>query len=168
MKILTGGRISGSVRDIRGGYSCVCFSEAPISAIGQVLARQDSGIRYGPYGFMFSKDYLFEQGARPVLYQTEEEYALLPEELQYKHVKLELARDPKVDWSCEREWRQKADYLNLDIRRTTLILPTRVDMEEFIHQYQMSMREIGNSFLGTFPQVLWHFIILEDLGFVIC
>src|SRR6185436_13387898 len=63
--------LKGNNGHIRGGYKCICFTEAPISALGQILFNGHGEIRYSPYGFMFKKDYLFQHGARPVIYQPE-------------------------------------------------------------------------------------------------
>lgn len=154
------GTSSGKCRD----YKYVCFSEAPISAIGRIIAASKKEIRYEPYGFMFSKAYLFKIGARPVLYQTDEEYELLPDELKYKHVSFDLNMQDQTDWMWEREWRLKAGELKLDYKSTTLILPNRTILEEIISQYQNNMHALSTR-IGVFPQDPWHFIALEDLGF---
>jgi len=167
LEILKSKSLKGTNTDIRGRHKCICFSEAPISSLGQIIARKSREFRYAPYGFMFSKEYLFSLGARPVLYQTEEEYKLLPEDFQYKHVKFDLSQEPKIDWTWEREWRLKMDELRLDIRRTTVILPNRSIMEELISQYQIQFRTLSTRAFGLFPQIDWHFIILDDLGFTL-
>lgn len=41
---------------IRGGYKCVCFSEAPISKLGAILAEPSiHGMPYAPFGVMLAK-----------------------------------------------------------------------------------------------------------------
>jgi len=167
IQILSQKTILGTNTNIKGSYNCICFSEAPISSIGQIIARKTGEIKYKPYGFMFSKEYLFKLGARPVLYQTEEEYNSLPEELKYKHVIFDLSESKKIDWTWEREWRLKTDKLILDPKKTTVIIPNRITRSEIISEYQSSMRFLSTRLHGPFPQIEWHFIVLEDLGFTI-
>jgi hypothetical protein len=87
ISILQKGKLLGGKGDIRSGYECVCFSEAPISKIAIFLSdRSHNDIRYRPYGVIVKKDWLYEKGGRPVIYQTENEYHILPEEMRYRHV----------------------------------------------------------------------------------
>ncbi|NOZ35874.1 MAG: hypothetical protein GXO80_11320 [Chlorobi bacterium] len=118
-KILNEKKILGSIDNIRGKSRCVCFSETPISAIGQIIVQEDDRFKYGPYGFMFTKKNLFDLGARPVIYQPESDFGILPEELKYRHVRFEIE---KTDYTWEREWRMKTDFINLDSSNVTLIV----------------------------------------------
>jgi hypothetical protein len=78
-KIFDDGKLLGGTGHIRGNYTCVCFSEAPISVLSQVLSNPSAhGMRYAPFGVMVHKKWLFEQGGRPVIYQAEDEFELLP------------------------------------------------------------------------------------------
>src|SRR2546427_12661114 len=71
---------------IRGGYRCVCFSEAPISKLGAILAQPSiHGMPYAPFGVMLSKTTLFCAGGRPVIYQPEAEFEMLHESQRYRH-----------------------------------------------------------------------------------
>ncbi len=72
--------IYGSNNMIKGGYKCVCFSEAPLPCITNGLNNNQNYTKYSPFGIMTSKKWLFSIGGRPVIYQTEEEYNLLVEE----------------------------------------------------------------------------------------
>src|SRR5438445_703190 len=102
--IIQSGRLRGGNGHIRGGYNCVCFSEAPISVLAQILARNSvDGMRYAPLGVMVKKTWLFLAGGRPVIYQPEAEFELLDEQQRYRHVRYEPDRD--IDHTWEREWR---------------------------------------------------------------
>lgn len=166
-QILNTKKLTGTNTNIRSKQNCVCFSEAPISSIGRIIASNRDEIRYAPYGFMFSKEYLFKLGARPVIYQTEEEYGLLPMELQYKHVAFNIISEKVIDWTWEREWRLQNDYIILDPKKVTLIIPKRIDLDNIIVLDQSRKRAISTRTFGPFPQTDWHFIVLEDLGFSI-
>jgi hypothetical protein len=53
---------------------------------------------------MVRKDWLNARGGRPVTYQPEDEFGLLPPELHYRHVRLDQPGGDK-DYSLVREWR---------------------------------------------------------------
>ena len=156
----------GGSTDVKGPFKCICFTEAPITSLAQVIARQTNEMRYSPYGFMFSKEYLFSLGARPVIYEPDEEYEELPDKVKYRHVRFDLTNDKKVDWTWEREWRLKIDEFKISPKDLTLIVPTRKEINELIAKYQENKRSAGYTrAFGSFPQIEWHFIALEDLGF---
>src|SRR5205823_2668492 len=67
--ILTERNLIAGTGMIKGQYKCVCFTEAPIGKLPQIFAAHDKTlVRYAPYGFMFSKTWLYGKGARPVIY----------------------------------------------------------------------------------------------------
>ncbi|MDD2540339.1 MAG: hypothetical protein PHH28_04760 [Desulfuromonadaceae bacterium] len=66
--------------------------------------------RYEPYGIAVRKDWLFQRNGRPVIYQPDSEYPLLPPQLQWRHVRYE---PPNVDFTWEREWRVQCDELQI-------------------------------------------------------
>lgn len=135
-KIASEGRFLGSDGFIKGGYRCVCFTEAPIAEIPTIvrLAREAADIslhpRYEPYGVAVPKEWLFARGGRPVIYQSEDEYVQLPEDVRYRHVRYEPGN---VDFTWEREWRIKADELALDPKFTLFILPTAEEVFDFMY-----------------------------------
>jgi hypothetical protein len=164
-KILSDKKLLGSSKNIRGGHSCICFSETPISAIGQIIAQNDDKFHYGRFGFIFSKIDLFKIGARPVIYQPDSDYDLLPKELQYRHVRYELE---KTDWTWEREWRIQTDSLSLDSDKVTLMVPDRKftdDLKNKIHEGNISTNtSMGFKFI-KYDKFEWHIIALSDLGY---
>lgn len=135
-KIASEGRLLGGSGFIKGGHHCVCFTETPISEIPTVLRLakriEEAGLRprYEPYGVAVRKEWLFAQGGRPVIYQPDSEYDLLPPELRYRHVRYEPGA---VDFTWEREWRIKANELKLDPKQTLFILPTADEAFDFAY-----------------------------------
>jgi len=106
---------------IKGSQPCVCFSEAPLSALQDGLIHPAKfKQKYAPFGFMVRKDWLFEQGGRPVIYQSDSEFHLLPESMQWRHVRYE---PPKIDFTWEREWRIKREELPIDPDDVKLVFP---------------------------------------------
>lgn len=157
-KLLAGNRC------IRGGYNCICFSEAPLAVLANMLAGQSS--RYAPFGFMVDKSWLFSIGGRPVIYQPDVEFEMLPEELRYRHVRYEP--DNGVDFTWEREWRLRADHLELDPAKVTIVVPNREVVDYYQNKHwraqqgaALLMGSDGGLFVEPFK---WHFVVLEDLG----
>jgi hypothetical protein len=106
-----------------GPYACVAFSEVPLALAAKLLpTAQDFGINYAPVGFAFDRTWLFEQGARPVIYQSAAEAELLPIAQRYRHVTLDIERG--IDFTWKREWRLPADQLRIDPRYCHTIVPT--------------------------------------------
>ena len=167
INILRSGHIRGGNGFIRGGYTCVCFSEAPISVLSQILANPSvHGMRYAPFGVMVSKLWLFRQGGRPAIYQPEAEYELLHEEQRYRHVRYEPDRGIDLTW--EREWRLKTAQLDLDPGETTFVVPTRAWEKRFMEEHAGDQQGLalllGESAALAIEPFPWHFVVLEDLG----
>lgn len=167
LEILKSRQLLGSVRDIRGGYRCICFSEAPLAKLATVLASTaQSEMRYKPFGVMVAKRWLFDKGARPVIYQPDAEYELLSEQQRYRHVRYEPGR---VDYTWEREWRIRADAIALDPDQVTFVVPTRAWERWMLKKYAKSQRAMNITLQGLAPTepFAWHFAVLEDMGVAI-
>lgn len=164
-------KLVGAQGMIRGQYRCVCFTEAPLDSIASSLAASWNHGRYSPFGFMFDKDWLFGRGARPAIYQSPEEYDLLPESHRWRHVTYspDLGSN-RVDFTWEREWRLKTDALALDPTVATLVVPNmawrdrlllRLQTEEdlLVRQYSQIMDPmLAEQYRGSFRwpvHVLW-------------
>ena len=116
-------RLLGTGSRIRGGYCCVCFSEAPLSSLSGGLVNERYYSRYSPFGILVSKNWLFARGGRPVIYQTEDEYQLLPESLRWRHMRYDIREDVEnVDFAWEREWRLPVAALEFDNLVATLVV----------------------------------------------
>ena len=124
-QILRERQLIGSGRWIRGGHRCVCFTEAPIAELASVFALGGSSAetnpRYEPYGVAVRKEWLFERGGRPVIYQTDAERVSLPQGLQWRHARYE---PPHIDFTWEREWRLCTDILKLEPQDTLVVVRT--------------------------------------------
>ena len=89
-------KILGANGFVKGAFDCICFTEAPY------IEFHKQKHRYKRYDVMVSKEWVFNRGGRPVIYQPENEYHLLPDCLKWRHVSFD---PPKVDFTWEREWR---------------------------------------------------------------
>lgn len=163
LAIYNSGTLLGSDRDVRGGFKCICFSEAPLTAIAQSIASSDSSVRYAPFGVMISKKWLFKNGGRPVIYQPESDYEQLNESNQYRHVRYDPINGP--DYSWEREWRIRTDELKIDPLEATFIVPTRAWAKRFIDKHTTHAVLISSIVeMPVSSKMKQHFIALEDLG----
>jgi hypothetical protein len=51
------------------------------------------------FGLMFEKNWIFDRGGRPVIYQPESELDLLPENLRWRDVRFEPTGDKVIDFT---------------------------------------------------------------------
>lgn len=129
MTIVMEGRLLGGNGHIKGLYDCVCFTEAPTGTFHEVVGK------YKPFGIRVSKKWLYEQGGRPVIYQSDSEYDALPEQFRWRHVRYEPTLDQPVDFTWEREWRLRAEELEIGPENSRIIVPGEEWVEELARQY---------------------------------
>ena len=123
--ILTQRKLFGTARNIRGGYRCVCFSEAPLGTLAGGLVNERYYSSYSPFGLLVSKRWLFGLGGRPVIYQTEEEYHALPPSHRWRHVRYDIREGKEnIDFTWEREWRILIDCLEVNPGVAYVIVPS--------------------------------------------
>ncbi len=168
-KILREGFLKGSSGFIRGNHQCVCFTEAPISEVAALFKlasymRENDRPRYEPYGIAVRKEWLFSQGGRPVIYQSDAEYENLSEELKWRHARYEPNNG--IDFTWEREWRIRTSSLTLDPKHTLVVVPT-VD-EAFCIMYENSVLEAidwdESSPSGVYHKPRWLSVSLDFFG----
>lgn len=121
--IIREGRLIAGNRMIRGGYRCVSFTEAPIAAFAPAFVSQFPFTRYSQFGLMFEKNWIYERGGRPVIYQPDSDFHLLPEDLRWRHVRFEPIGEQVVDWTWEREWRILCDELAFAPAEAAIVVP---------------------------------------------
>ncbi len=128
--------LRGGTGMIRGAFRCVCFTEAPIRQLSDVFRRSAAKpLRFQPYGVLLGKDYLFARGGRPVIYQPDADFDLLPDQLKYRHVRYDPVSDPQIDFTWEREWRVRADAFSLDSERCTLVVANADDRNALVAEH---------------------------------
>jgi len=115
---------------------------------------------------MVDKSWLYQQGGRPVIYQSDEEYYQLPDSHKYRHKVYDPLKG--IDFTWEREWRIHTNELILDPSETTVIVPNRGWVENFKQEHIdsiesdiMIFKKDAWMMIDKYP---WHFIALEDLG----
>lgn len=169
-KIVNQQRLVGGNGFIKGGYRCVCFSEAPLPYLADVFRREQGfTVRYQPFGVLVPKAWLFNLGARPVIYQSESEFDLLPESIRYRHVRYEPAADRPIDFTWEREWRLHSDALDLNHHACGLVLPSQAYLSALKQAYEQDQ---FNDWMRIFDQISawqmveafrWRVVVLDEL-----
>ena len=134
--ILAEGRLLGGSGNIKGGYRCVCFTEAPLEMLPKGFVNSTAFGRYSPFGVMFDKRWLFANGGRPAIYESDDEFATLPEALRWRHVRYELSSTPAIDFAWEREWRACTDELHFNPDVATIVVPSRDWYEALLAEHQ--------------------------------
>lgn len=132
LSILSSQKILGSNNMIRGEFNCVCFSESPIESIPQGLINADNYSKYSPFGILVSKEWLFHQGGRPVIYQPVEEYEQLSDNNRWRHVTYNPTCNPPVDFTWEREWRIQTNELHINPEYCSIVVPDRSWVEHLM------------------------------------
>jgi hypothetical protein len=165
--IVTERRLRGSNKNIRGGHLVVCFSEAPVDILARMFSGGGRSFRYRPFGIMVRKDWLFALGGRPVIYQPDDDYKLLPEPLQFRHVRFDEPGSAK-DFTFEREWRICTESLILEPTNCTLVVPDREwdyrlrrDHDRHDMDCARAMKRHPFTRITNFD---WHVLALGDLG----
>ena len=135
--------------------------------LAKMFTNSGHPFRYRPFGIMVPKRWLFDLGGRPAIYEPETEFTLLPEALQYRHVRLDEPGSDK-DFTFEREWRIAAEMLSLDPQICTLIVPDR-DRDYRLRDEHAERDGRGAAAAGFGPftrmsEYEWHVLALGDLG----
>ena len=163
--------LQGSDADIRGGYRCVSFIEAPVKQLRDVFRwSTERDAMFQPYGVLLGKDYLFALGGRPVIYQPDSDYDQLPDLQRYRHMRYDPLADPPVDFSWQREWRLRADTLPLEPERCCIVVASEADRAALLHEHEEQEEErlealvsapgasLADQFAESFP---WPVISLD-------
>ena len=119
-KIINEKCLLGGSETIKGRYPCVCFSEAPLTELSGGLVNPRLYSKYSPFGILVHKEWLFQNGGRPVIYGADDEFAALPESHRWRHMRYE---PPEIDFTWEREWRVSRDRLEFDKGTASIVVP---------------------------------------------
>lgn len=106
-KIAHQGVLHGNTTNVVGQRRVICFSESPT---GEFIKEK---YFFTSYGVSIRKDWFFEEGGRPVIYQPREEHKLIAPSLHWKLVTYNPLEDNWADWTWQREWRIEAHELEL-------------------------------------------------------
>lgn len=158
IEIAKSGVILGGSGYIKGGYRCVCLTEAPLPAVAGELLNDGSFTRYSPFGIVLPKEHVFDHGGRPVIYQTDGEFEQLPEAARWRHVRYDPTAEPPVDFTWEREWRVQCDALAISPAEAVIVLPN----PEWLNRFQTAWHADEEIQLESYATILDH-LVLEQM-----
>ncbi|HAT4435667.1 TPA: hypothetical protein I9287_002145 [Legionella pneumophila] len=165
LSIIDDNQIYGSNNNIKGSFSCICFTEAPAKYF------DFSKTRYKPFGISIPKTEIFKLGGRPVIYQTDKEYELLGDEIKWRHVRFDPCGNPSIDFTWEREWRIKAECIDLPDTKTTIAVPNNTwvygiceefDSREWL-RYQYEVMGYGEDLARPPNSIQYEIITIDDI-----
>lgn len=140
-KILADEKILAGNYMIKGDFKCICFTEAPIGCLFQNSNEKACNTkyfnRYSPFGFHFSKQYIYKQGGRHVIYSDEDDYDKLPEDLKWRYVRYNPLINKDFTW--EREWRLHKNELIVDKNSVKLVFPNKEWIDRFVHEHELEL-----------------------------
>lgn len=151
------------------GQPCVCFTEAPIQefnsvfSLVEIAASEKERPRYEPYGIGVSKKWLFAQGGRPVIYDHQDAFDSIPEDQRFRFVLYDPGKG--VDFTWEREWRIKTDYLRLDPREALVVVPTSDEAFELVYEFADMEADGDWDSPGFYHKPKWLAVSLDIFGF---
>lgn len=169
VEILQSGKIVGSTTVsgyIKGSTPAACFMDVPLGSLKYVLkkAQTKTGFpRYEPYGILISKSWAYEEGARPVLYLSEDEQTSklkVPTKELWRVVRFEGVADSTIGWLHEREWRAKG---NFQLPPTMLAVLVKSPAEA--QKLQTQMMKNPKAFKATSLSVLPLRIVCQGLPY---
>ena len=146
-KILSEGRLCGT-SEWSNGEDCVCFTESPIQELNAVFslanlaATEAERPRYEPYGIAVTKEWLFCQGGRPVIYDDPGSLADLPERIKYRFVPYDPGEG--LDYTWEREWRVPTKSLVLDPNHTLVVVPSADEAFQYVYDFAEMVPDYDN------------------------
>ncbi len=174
-KILREGVLNGFGKWTKG-IPCVCFTEAPIQefasifALSEIAASKKQRPRYEPYGIAVTKEWLFNQGGRPVIYEHESDMSSFDgsQKQQYRLVPY----DPRSgkDFTWEREWRVSTSALKIDPEHAFIIVPTAKEAFDLVYDFSDTEPEPGDGSTGEVvtgfytPKKRWVAVSLDLFG----
>lgn len=142
VKILKDKKLKGSTTEsgfIVGSRRAVCFQETPLYSLSENIIYEEEleeksknpKVRYRPFGLSFDKQYIYEKGGRPVIYdKTREAKEYLPSNQYWRIVPYDLSDDDKIiDWTHEREWRVP-DNVKFTLNMISVIVESYDDYKE--------------------------------------
>ena len=109
----------------------ICFTERPLIMCDDLMAyfKKFPKPMYKPYGIGMRRDTLYKMGARPVIYGTPDEGAILPDTLKWRFLQMDV---DLYDYSWLREWRypsSELDFSKFNPDDVIVVTPTKEDEE---------------------------------------
>jgi hypothetical protein len=123
--------ISDNAIEDKKSRGVLCFTEAPLVSLPEMfrLFEKYSNPMYAPYGVAVRKNFLFQQGGRPVIYGSKNEINELSKNILWRFEEY----SPEIkDFTWLREWRIKEAKLELDSENFFIITKTKSELYDLM------------------------------------
>ena len=132
----------------------ICFSASPLTSIGrffEVIVNRTRKPMYQPYGIGFSRDILVRNfGAKNVIYFDESESKLIPNELKWRALPLNV---DYYDFEYLREWRIKGnefDFREFPKENLIVVAPDLKKLNDLVVSHDVEFKPFFDSTNGNF------------------
>jgi hypothetical protein len=130
----------------------------------ELASSQNERPRYEPYGLAVSKNWLFERGGRPVIYDSPDALDQYHAGQQWRFVPYDPATG--VDFSWEREWRINVEALKLDPKHTLVVVPSADEAFDLVYEFSTVEADWDDDGpCGTYHAPRWLAVSLDLFGF---
>ena len=161
------GRLKSIINQMRlkSNSGVICFTEAPLTSsitlfnyfhqFQPTLYNPHFEPLYKPYGIGLSCEFLFQKGARPLIYLTNEELSLIPIEFRWRSLLLDPTNG---DFSWLREWRIRSNEFDFSSCKDEIIVitPTKDELMEIIEDINVEIEFSHEHEIGlSFPYVVY-------------
>ena len=131
---------------ILGKHNCICFTEIPAKCLknNNILDKKYFS-RYTPFGFQITKKEIYNLNGRPVIYSKRSEYDLEKDNnnLNWRFVTFDPNKNGTLDFTWEREWRIKDNFVKLDNDKVKLVFPNKVWIDRFITEHEKEYHNLS-------------------------
>jgi len=141
-----------------------------IFSLASIASSDEERPRYELYGIAVTKEWLFEKGGRPVIYDDESSFDSISDNIKYRFVPYDLMKGKDYTW--EREWRIRTEHLELDPRHTLIVVPTSEEAFDLVYGHASEEADWdveGSSGLayivGSYHKPKWLAVSLDLFGF---
>jgi len=127
--------------DQASGETVICFSEAPLRELmnqDEVLSQKGYK-RLALYGVGFRKQWLFDRGGLPVIYQPDSLMDNLLPKARWRHVEFDLSKP--VDYTWQREWRIRAESLTFEIEDAVALIRNIDGLEDLLWKNHIDVQD---------------------------
>ncbi|MGD0276569.1 MAG: hypothetical protein ABSB79_11070 [Syntrophales bacterium] len=151
---------------IKGSNGASCFMDVPFISLKYILnkdAANPKNPKYEPFGVVITKATAYKNGARPVLYLSNEEIDKInvPNEELWRVVRFEGIETKAVNWTHEREWRAKGNFQLPREPIASLVMNTK-----FVSELESLISEQSSNFKARPKSVIPINVISQGLPYL--
>ena len=126
-KIIQDGYLESTKTNRLGDIPTICFTESPYACLTDNCELNKKYFkRYSPFGFQFSKKYIYELGGLPAIYSPKNDFEKDNDKTNWRTVSYNPTQKNYKDFTWEREWRIKPENNRLELNgnNVKLVFPS--------------------------------------------